>query len=130
MKGLELPVNTLVVISIAVLVMLGLVAMFMAGTGPFTIVVEMSAKGSACNVLTSANCEIPVGSVPIEFGDYKTLYEYCESKYISHYVVMYGKDIYDAETDTFYGESADVKQYCKSFICGCPGVNFDGPSNV
>jgi hypothetical protein len=129
MKGLELPVNTLVVIAIAVLVMLGLVAMYMAGTGPFTVVVEMSARGASCNMLTSSNCQTPLSTIAIEFGEYTSLYDYCESKYISHY----GASVYNFEEEQFCGSNSDVKadieKYCKSsFVCGCPGITFVEPS--
>ena len=57
MKGIELPVNVLVIIAIAVLVLLGLVALYVAslqGIGPLAV---MTAKGSACSELINRVCE-------------------------------------------------------------------------
>jgi len=56
MKGIELPVNVLVIIAVAVLVMLALVAMYMAGMlgwGPGAV---QSAKTAACGQLMNVNC--------------------------------------------------------------------------
>lgn len=109
-----MPVNTLVIIAIAVIVMLGLIAMYMAGTGPFTVVVEMSARGSACSQLNSANCKASLNSIPIDFGNYTNLYDYCEAKY---------KQQYGDENL----ESNVVENYCKAIVCSCPGATFEPP---
>ena len=116
MKGLELPVNTLVVIAIAVLVMLGVIAMYMSGIGPFIIVNEMSARGASCNQLNSLKCELDTDTVSIAFGEYDTLYDYCYDKYVLQY--SYDENI---------SKNDEVEPYCKTVICSCPGVSFDGP---
>ncbi len=57
MKGIELPVNMLVIIAIAVLVLLGLVGMYMAGMlgggPPMTI---QAAKAAACAQMMNEQC--------------------------------------------------------------------------
>jgi len=126
-----MPVNTLVVIAIAVLVMLGLIAMYMAGTGPFSIVVEMSAKGSACNELNSLRCDVSLDSVELDYGDYKTLDRYCKAKYAMQYpnaVEVVNDDLTDLDNikvDSAYTDN--FQRFCKSVICGCTGVVFNAP---
>ena len=56
MKGLELPVNILVVIAVAVIVLLGVTALYLAGFGPFAATTNVqTAWSSACNAVV-ANC--------------------------------------------------------------------------
>jgi len=48
-KGVELPINILVIVAIAVIVLLGLVAMYFLGIGPFSNTVAMqAAKSEGC----------------------------------------------------------------------------------
>ena len=56
MKGLELPVNILVVIAVAVIVLLGITALYLAGFTPFGTSVQLqSSWNSACQNIVS-NC--------------------------------------------------------------------------
>lgn len=57
MKGLELPVNILVVIAVAVIVLLGITALYLAGFTPFgTSISTQSAWNAACqNVVASCS---------------------------------------------------------------------------
>jgi len=111
MKGIEMPVNTLVVIAIAVLVMLGIIAMYMSGVGPFQVVIEMSAKGSSCNLLNAGACESSLRTIPMEFGNYENLENYCEAKYEQQFGEEPWGDL--------------LENYCKAEICRCPGVDFE-----
>lgn len=57
MKGMELPVNTLVIIAIAATVMLVIIAMFAIGINPFkTTVGYDAAKTAGCKLLLQDNC--------------------------------------------------------------------------
>ena len=51
MKGVELPINILVVVAIAVIVLLGLVALYFLGFNPFSMTTALeSAKSTGCRV--------------------------------------------------------------------------------
>jgi hypothetical protein len=56
MKGLELPVNILVIIIIAIIVLLALVALFLGGWTGVGVVSSQSAKSEACAVLIGNSC--------------------------------------------------------------------------
>jgi hypothetical protein len=48
-KGVELPINILVVVAIAVIVLLGLVALYFIGFNPFSVTTALeAAKNNAC----------------------------------------------------------------------------------
>jgi len=52
MKGISLPINVLVIVAIAIIVLLGLVAMYFTGFGPFTTAVGLEGiKNEACREL-------------------------------------------------------------------------------
>ncbi|MCD6477152.1 MAG: hypothetical protein J7K26_03280 [Candidatus Aenigmarchaeota archaeon] len=68
MKGIELPINLLVIISIAVIVLLGLIAMYTLGIGPFTASVGLeSVKNAACAALQRDNCVSPTDEIIVNF---------------------------------------------------------------
>jgi len=53
-KGIELPINILVIIAVAVIVLLGVIALYFSGfMGPAGIVTQDSAKSSACKIVMS-----------------------------------------------------------------------------
>ncbi|MFH1229372.1 MAG: hypothetical protein V1678_03030 [Candidatus Aenigmatarchaeota archaeon] len=58
MKGIELPINILVVVAIAVIVLLGLVALYFVGFNPFSNSTSLTAlKNKACSdFLLNYNC--------------------------------------------------------------------------
>ena len=52
MKGIELPISTLIIIAVALLVLLGIIALWMAGWGGGSTGVSVdTAKAAACGVL-------------------------------------------------------------------------------
>jgi hypothetical protein len=129
MKGLEMPVNTLVVIAIAVLVMLGMIAMYMAGSGGGTIIAETAAKSSACNDLVQRGCaDANIDTVSIDWAQYGSLGAYCEAKYIEAFIndetKVKTEDETDANGNDVFGvaDTADMDLYCRTVICGCPGI--------
>ena len=56
MKGLELPVNMLVIIIIAIIVLLALVALFLGGYTGVGVIDSGVAKGKACGVIVNSGC--------------------------------------------------------------------------
>jgi hypothetical protein len=59
-KGIELPINILVIIAVAVIVLLGVIALYFSGfMGPAGIVTQDAAKSAACKIVMSnvAGCE-------------------------------------------------------------------------
>jgi len=57
MKGVELPINVLVIIAIAVLVMLGLVALYLAAQSSIVPTVSISTQQAACQELLNKGCD-------------------------------------------------------------------------
>jgi len=56
MKAISLPLNILVIVAIAVVVLLGLIAMYFTGFGPFTTTVSLEGvKNAACVELVQQN---------------------------------------------------------------------------
>jgi hypothetical protein len=58
MKGIELPINILVIVAIAVIVLLGLVVLYFVGFNPFSSGISLTAlKNQACgNFTLSYSC--------------------------------------------------------------------------
>ena len=69
MKGIELPINILVIVAIAVIVLLGMVALYFAGWSPFSQTAGIEAvKNSACVGYTRNNqCLDDPATVTITF---------------------------------------------------------------
>lgn len=105
MKGIELPVNVLVIIAVAVLVMLGLVAIYFAN--PSNVLAEASARNIACSELQQRGCDISTSTIPFDYLDYNTLAEYCEDKCTAY------KD-----------DAANQELCCKVVVCSgsCTGL--------
>lgn len=64
MKGVELPINILVVVAIAVIVLLGLVALYFVGYSPFAQSAGLEGvKNTACRTLVQTdNCNPTTGA--------------------------------------------------------------------
>jgi hypothetical protein len=56
MKGLELPVNILVIIIIAIIVLLAVVALFLGGYTGVGVIDSAGAKTKACGVIVNSGC--------------------------------------------------------------------------
>ena len=107
MKGIELPVNVLVIIAVAVLVMLGLVAIYFANPG--NVLAENSARISACSDLQQRGCDISTSSIPFGYMDYDTLADYC-----------------DAKCTGFKDDAYNQELCCKVVVCSgsCPDLPY------
>jgi len=67
-KGMELPINMLVIITVAIIILMGIIAMYVLGTGPFTASIGIeSIKNTACAELQRANCGIQSETIGISF---------------------------------------------------------------
>ena len=109
MKGVELPINILVIVAIAVIVLLGLVALYFTGFGPFSATAGQEAiKNQACVDLNPrAGCIDDPSTIVVNYDvvDKDT-----------------GADLADnwqTFADQFYGCAGDSS--CARRICGCPG---------
>ena len=103
MKGIELPINILVIVAIAVIVLLGMVALYFAGWTPFSNSLSyQSVKNDACEELVRTGCgdttAINLGNFNADDDDtdVDTLQELCENYY-----------------------NADDQVACRN-VCGCP----------
>jgi hypothetical protein len=70
MKGIELPINVLIIIAVAVIVLIAIVAMFYpaftSGSGTVTLDV---AKSQACRALTASSCLVDPSKININNFD-------------------------------------------------------------
>ena len=90
MKGMELPVNVLVIIAVAVLVMLGLIAIYLSNPGD--VLAENSAKQKACSELQSRGCDTSLTGIPFNYKTFTNLKTYCDTKCVD-YKDAYNKDL-------------------------------------
>ena len=66
MKGVSLPINVLVIVVIAVIVLLGIVALYFGGFSPFGAAIGVEgAKNDACGRLVRMGCSSSTGSINV-----------------------------------------------------------------
>ena len=100
MKGIELPINILVVVAIAVIVLLGLVALYFIGFNPFS-------NTTALNAAKSSGCRLYMNQAPA-----------C-SNWTAFNVTWQGTS---TEFDTFMVDSYKcADEACARTQCNCPG---------
>jgi hypothetical protein len=103
MKGVELPINVLVIIVIAVIVLLGIIAVYFAGWTPYASSAGVDTiKNDVCRKLVMGHgCDVDPDQIEItNFGGADDLQELCE---------------------TYYGVASGDVDACKA-ICGCGGI--------
>ncbi|MBI4015790.1 MAG: hypothetical protein HY362_03690 [Candidatus Aenigmarchaeota archaeon] len=106
LKGVELPVNVLVILAIAVIVLLGLILLYVVTTsGPTGLLAELSAVNKACGTLKTGGCVGSTSGVTIDWptGSERSLSTYCEEKPDS-------------------SKYEDAEAYCKVIVCGCTNL--------
>ena len=114
MKGIELPINVLVIVSIAVIVLLGLVVLYFIGFNPFSSGVNMqSLKNSACtDFALNYDCgrrggkrtsDIILGTNTLNLVP-NTLNQLCQDKL--------------GCKGSLYDDSEKIEACCRS-VCGC-----------
>lgn len=70
MKGVELPINVLVIVAVAVIVLLGVAALFITGFSPFsTISGQESYKNTYCTQLTRGGCTVTTNTIEVNNFD-------------------------------------------------------------
>ena len=122
-KGLELPINVLVIVALAVIVLLGIIALYMLGTGgPISSISLAGAKQSACSTLIRQNsCNVATSSVDVQFDVANATLETCTSAtsaYCADGSVTTEVDTLDKLLDTYYGTT---NEQTRKKACGCPG---------
>jgi len=108
-KGVELPINILVVVAIAVIVLLGLVALYFMGFGPFSKAAGVEAvKSQGCNDLNPrAGCVTDPNTILVNYdvdGDG---------------VIAVAQDNLQTFAAKYYACAADIA--CTKRMCSCPG---------
>jgi hypothetical protein len=85
MKGIELPINILVIVAVAIIVLLGVIALFYSswftGTGPVT---AQAAISGPCNQVTrSGSCTTTPLTIAINpaYKTYATMEAFCVGEY-------------------------------------------------
>ncbi len=109
MKGVELPINILVIVAIAVIVLLGLVALYFTGFGPFSAVAGQEAiKNRACETLNPrAGCQTDPYQVEVNYD-------------VDGDGLIDAADTWGNFTELFYG-CASGDSACARRVCSCPG---------
>ena len=105
MKGVELPINILVVVAIAVIVLLGLVALYFIGFNPFSVTSALEAtKNQGCRLWMNLNpvCGEWPTDTPTEIN-----------------VTWQGTSMNFNDFMTTYYKCGDVG--CARRACNCPG---------
>ena len=70
LKGIELPVNALIIVILAVLVLLGILAMYAGVWSPSSGGVNLeAAKDNACHMLASMGCSVHPAAIPVNNFD-------------------------------------------------------------
>lgn len=119
MKGIELPINILIIIVIAVIVLIALVAMFYPAfsSGSSTVNLEQ-AKSQACRSLVEGQkCIVPSGGLVAEITQLKKIM-------VDNYDVDNDGDINDPADDQLMALCAlkyqiNTPSDCRK-LCGCP----------
>ena len=104
MKGIELPINILVIVAVAIIVLLGVIALFYSswfgGTQPMSL---EAAKAQACNVASRGVCATeaavatPCSGIVVAYGTAADLMGLCQ---------------------TYYGITASHCNDCLKQVCG------------
>lgn len=112
MKGIELPINILVIVAIAVIILLGLVALYFVGINPFSVTAGRDAvKNSACTTyVRQQDCGNNPAGVSVDY-DVKSDTDSTNDNLEEFLKTYYGCDNTDA---------AQVL-LCIRRICACPG---------
>jgi len=116
-KGVELPINILVIVAIAVIVLLGLVALYFTGFGPFSATAGIEAvKNQACTELNPrAGCTSDVATITVNYdvnGDGDIIL--ADDNLQTFGIKYYGCPAYDAANPS-------PTTSCVKRICSCPG---------
>ena len=109
MKGIELPINILVIIAVAIIVLLGVIALFYSAWFPGVAPVgSQSAITAACGQASRQGCSVAVpADLSVSYKTYTSLEDFCENEYTS---MTWGATPWAAD-------STDARQ-CLNLACG------------
>jgi amino acid transporter len=103
-KGVELPINILVIVAIAVIVLLGLVALYFIGFNPFSVTTALDAA-------KNTGCRTYMNQYPTPCGNWTTF----NVTWQGNDSVPFNEFMVDE-----YGCTSD--ENCARRACGCPGA--------
>jgi hypothetical protein len=103
MKGISLPINVIVIIVLAMIVLLAVIALFFGVWKPEQLTVE-AAKNNACNMLVSTGCDSASSIVVRDFD-------------ANQDGEVNSEDTLLALCDTWYNIDDDFE--CRKTICRC-----------
>jgi Flp pilus assembly protein TadG len=129
MKGLELPINVLIIVAVALIVLLAVVAMYFSGFSPFTTAIGLEGvKNDACRRLVQENrCKAETKDIAIQGFDANrdgnnnvgTSWDFDDNAaYACDATTGGGNDNLAALCDCYYSVGSEGQ--CK-VMCGCPG---------
>ncbi len=106
-KGVELPINILVIVAIAVIVLLGLVALYFVGFNPFSTTAGLEGiKNKACQTLVQTNnCGVLTSTIQVNYD-------------VNDDSQVTAADTLDLLCSNFYSRTSEAA--CKG-LCSCPG---------
>jgi len=125
MKGMELPINTLIVIVVAITILLAVIAIFFRVYNPSVNGINLeTAKSNACQMLSSLQCSVDTSTIQVSNFDADDdgtkdpgtgfvfgVNEDCKD------VVGLEKDNLAALCKCYYG--IPNENGCKKTVCGC-----------
>lgn len=117
MKGIELPINTIIVIAIALLVLLGITALWMSSWGGGSQGVTMeAAKAAGCGALmrNSTGC----AGADTTAINYTGTYPAVPRMDVNNDHNIDGGDTLQHLCETYYGVAAGDQVGCRR-VCGC-----------
>lgn len=99
MKGIELPINILVIVAVAIIVLLGVIALFYSSWFGSTQPVGLeAAKSQCCNVVSRMNnCSVNPAGIPCVYGAAQNLSALCT---------------------LYYNLSSSDNRGCLRYVCG------------
>jgi hypothetical protein len=125
MKGIELPINVLIIIAVAVIVLIAIIAMFYpAWTGGSSTMTIEGAKSNACQILTeSKKCSVATSTIGVVgFDANKDANHAIETQLDA---AVSAGDTLSALCDNYYqinavtaGTASQAEIRCKQ-LCGC-----------
>lgn len=123
MKGIILPINVLVIVVIAVIILLGIIALYVSGWGPFggTLSLE-GVKNSACRELVQKhNCAVATNTITISNFDADNDGSNDPSQVFTWSAPDNSTDGDNLAALCYYQYSRTTDAACKA-LCNCPAV--------
>ena len=137
MKGLELPINVLIIVAVALIVLLAVVAMYFSGFNPFTTTVGLEGvKNDACRRLVQEErCKEETQNIKIDNFDADKDGQMGSSEPFSGWLWVFSgnptRDALCAKESMAVGDNLASLCACYFSIysegeckvmCGCPGI--------